>query len=80
MKDLSEEEKQNLFKKQLEKDSSDTAKLHRKTCDALKANKEEFMKIYNSFKSPEDAKNTSTTAKQYICRGWNNNVHLPELM
>lgn len=40
LKDLSLEQKQALFASQKEKDNSDTAKLKRYTCDALKATKE----------------------------------------
>ena len=46
IKELSIEEKEKLFELQKSKDSSDTSKLKRYTCDALKANKEEFLKIY----------------------------------
>lgn len=43
IKDMSIEEKEAIFSKQNEKDSSDTAKLKRHTCNSLKASKEEFI-------------------------------------
>lgn len=39
LKDLSNEEKEAIFASQHEKDKSDTSKLKRYTCDALKATK-----------------------------------------
>jgi hypothetical protein len=47
-------------------------------CDGLKANKEEFEKIYNSFK---DKNNTmSITAKGYLASGWNHQSHAEWLL
>lgn len=51
LKDLTIEQKEELFASQKQKDSSDTAKLKRYTCDSLKATKEEFLKTYEDFKS-----------------------------
>ena len=51
---LSAEERQILFEEQAKRDPSDTSKNYRLTCDALKATKEEFEQIYNSFKDKEN--------------------------
>ena len=73
LKDLSLEEKEKLFEEQAKRDPSDTAKNYRFTCDGLKANKEEFEKIYNSFKVKDPA--VSITNKNYLANGWNHHCH-----
>lgn len=50
LKTLTIEEKEALFESQRLEDPTDTAKNKRFTCDSLKATKEEFEKIYESFK------------------------------
>ena len=71
--ELSIEEKEKLFESQKSKDSSDTSKLKRYTCDALKTNKEEFLKIYEEFKNPNNEQ--STTVKEALKAGWLSTVH-----
>lgn len=66
--ELSLQEKEKLFEDQKTKDPSDTAKLKRHTCDAIKANKEEFIKIYEDFKNPKNE--NSVSVKNAIRAGW----------
>ena len=73
IKDLSLEEKEALFEEQKTADPSDTAKKHRYTVDSLKANEEEFERIYETFKT-KDSK-VSVHAKDSIAAGWNHNYH-----
>ena len=70
---LSTEEKEKIFAEQLAIDSSDTSKLKRETCNSLKANKEEFEKIYESFKDPKSE--LSTSMKSARASGWNDSSH-----
>ena len=46
--------KKSSLKAKKNKDPTDTAKLKRYTCDAIKANKKEFMKFYEDFKNPKN--------------------------
>lgn len=62
-----------MFENQKNKDPSDTAKLKRYTCDAIKANKEEFMKFYEDFKNPKNDNSIST--KDAISAGWSSEIH-----
>lgn len=78
--DLSEEEKEAIFAKQNEKDSSDTAKLKRFTCNSLKAGKEGFLQIYNDFKDPKKCEEHSIAVKNSIVGGWNHRVHNDKLI
>lgn len=48
------------------------------TCDGLKATKEEFEKIYESFK--DKSNNLSITSKNYLANGWNHMIHLDWLL
>ena len=73
LKDLSLEEKEKLFEEQAKKDPSDTAKNYRFTCDALKATKEEFEKIYNSLKIKDNT--MSIANKNYLANGWAHPFH-----
>ena len=73
LNDLSTEQKEKMFESQKSKDPSDTSKLKRHTCDALKANKEQFIKIYEDFKNPEV--DNSIAVKNAMADGWLNRVH-----
>ena len=78
LKQLSIEEKEKLFESQKEKDNSDTAKLKRFTCDALKANKEDFLQFYEGFKDPNSEH--SISVKTAISGGWKSSVHSDKLL
>lgn len=80
LNDMPEEEKEALFKTQNEKDSSDTAKLKRYTCDAIKGNKEEFLKIYDQFKDAAKCEEQSIAVKNAIADGWGSEVHAADLL
>lgn len=71
--DFSAEEREKMFEEQAKRDPSDTTKNYRLTCDSLKATKEEFEIIYNSFK--DKTNEASITAKNYSANGWNHPTH-----
>jgi hypothetical protein len=73
LESLSLEEKEALFAAQKAEDPSDTAKRYRYLCDALKADEEEFEKIYQEFRS-KDCKH-SVTLKAFMASGWNHPFH-----
>ena len=70
---LSLDEKEDMFEHQKKLDNSDTSKLKRATCNALKANREQFDKIYQSFKDPKNEQ--SITYKRAVATGWNHAFH-----
>ena len=72
-KHISQEEKQALLEDQVKKDSSDEGNLQKAICDSMKANKEEFEKIYNDLKDPKNER--SVTLKRHIAMGWNHPYH-----
>lgn len=53
LKEISSEQKWNLFAEQEKLDPTDTAKNNRYRCQALIATKEQFEQIYNQFKVKE---------------------------
>lgn len=73
MQNLSLQEKEEIFETQAKEDTSDTSKNYRLMCDGLKANKEDFEKIYMSLKDKDNT--MSITGKAYVGNGWNNALH-----
>ncbi len=73
LKSITDEDKQKLFDKQAEVDKSDTQKGHKLTCEAMKANKEEFLKLYESYLDKNNK--LSASLKRSSMSGWNNKIH-----
>jgi hypothetical protein len=71
---FSDEQKEEIFGRQAKVDTSDTQKGKKLTCEALRANKEQFDKLYEAFKDPKNEQ--ATSLKRASMSGWNSAVHL----
>jgi hypothetical protein len=77
LKDLTVEQKEELFARQAKIDSSDTVKSKRIMCDALKSTKEDYEKLYLSYK--DKANPLSFTLKKASMSGFNNWAHIDRI-